>query len=112
MKWKKMGLIFSPDKNIWWQQHYGILPTPIHIPEQNCIRIFFAATSDDRFGRIAFVDVNPENPAEIIYRHGEFVLDTGKIGAFDDCGVNPSAIIRQDGKWLLYFAGYQRHFRT
>jgi predicted GH43/DUF377 family glycosyl hydrolase len=112
MKWEKKGLIFSPDNNIWWQQYYGILPTPIYLTEKYCIRIFFATTCENKFGRITYIDVDENDPSKILYRHNNYILDIGELGAFDDCGVNPTAILKLENDWLLYFAGYQRHHRT
>jgi len=112
MKWLKLGNVFTPNKNIWWQQYYGILPTPIYLEEIQCIRIFFASTCENKYGRISFVDVDINNPCKILYTHSNYILDIGEIGAFDDCGVNPSAIIRIKENWFLYYAGYQRHHRS
>lgn len=111
MRWMKKGLLFSPDKSIWWQQYYGILPTPVHL-DSNRIRIFFSTTCAERFGRVTFIDVEASDPSRILYRHDSFILDTGEIGTFDDCGVNVSAVYRDNNRWLMYYAGYQRHFRT
>lgn len=112
MKWEKKGQIFSPDKTIWWQQYYGILPTPVHLPEEKVIRVFFASACKDKYGKISFIDLDENNPKLIINKHNEICLMEGQPGAFDDCGVNPSAILKTDNGWLLYYAGYQRHHRT
>jgi predicted GH43/DUF377 family glycosyl hydrolase len=112
MRFEKKGLIFSPNKIDWWQQHYSILPTPYFMDQLGVIRIFFATTCANKFGRLAYIDVNPEKPFEIINKSKSFVLDIGIDGAFDDCGVNPSSIIKTGDKYFLYYAGYQRHFKT
>ena len=112
MRFEKKGLILSPNKTDWWQQHYAILPTPYFIEQLGVIRVFYATTCANKFGRLASVDVNPENPSEILDRSDKFILDIGIDGSFDDCGVNPSSIIKIEDRYLLYFAGYQRHFKT
>lgn len=112
MRFEKKGLILSPNKTDWWQQHYAILPTPYFLENLGFIRIFYATTCLNKFGRLAYVDVNPERPSEIINKSKGFVLDIGIDGAFDDCGVNPASIIKIDDKYFLYYAGYQRHFKT
>ena len=94
MKFEKKGLIFSPDRTKWWQQHYAILPTPFYLKDEKIIRIFFASTCINKFGRLAYVDLNPEMPCDILDRSNGFVLDVGINGAFDECGVNPSSIIK------------------
>jgi predicted GH43/DUF377 family glycosyl hydrolase len=112
MKVEKRGLIFSPNKKDWWQQNYAILPTPFFIEELDVIRVFFATTCFDNFGRLAYVDLDCKLPSKIINYSNDFILDVGKDGAFDDCGVNPSSIIKVKDKFFLYYAGYQRHFKT
>jgi predicted GH43/DUF377 family glycosyl hydrolase len=112
MRFEKKGLIHFPNKTDWWQQHYSILPTPFFIEQLGVIRIFFATTCANRFGRLSYVDVNAKNPLEIINKSNSFILDIGIDGAFDDCGVNPSSVIKNEGKYFLYYAGYQRHLKT
>jgi hypothetical protein len=36
------------------------------------------------------------------------VLDLGPLGAFDDSGVNPSCLVRDGDRWLLYYIGWTR----
>ena len=112
MIWNKKGIIFQPDKGLWWQQYYGMLPTPIYFEESNSIRIYFSASCKDRFSRITFLDVSADNPSEIIYKHDGFILDVGNDGTFDDCGVIPSSIIKHNSNFYLYYSGFQRHQKT
>lgn len=112
MKWIKKGLIYSPDGVDWWGKKYAILPTPVYLENLNIIRVFFAVTCDDNIGRITYVDLDPSNPSIILNNPKEICLDVGNEGAFDDCGVNPSCILLIEGEWLMYYAGYQRHYRT
>jgi predicted GH43/DUF377 family glycosyl hydrolase len=108
MKWRKMGLIIEPDKSKWWGQKYCIYPTPLFIEKSGVIRIYFASTDNDNFGRISFVDVDPANPSRIISRNDKVILDTGKEGTFDCCGVSPSCITEVGNKMLLYYNGFER----
>jgi len=108
MKWIKKGLIYSPDKTRWWSQYYGILPTPIFLEQENKIRIYFATTDEERYGRITYIDLDADNPSKIIYKHNLHVLDVGEAGQFDDCGVNPSSLVSIKNKIYLYYVGYQR----
>jgi predicted GH43/DUF377 family glycosyl hydrolase len=108
MKWIKKGLIYAPDKEKWWSQHYGILPTPEYIPKENKIRIYYSSADRDRNGRIFFLDVDANNPSIVLSKRDKQVLDIGRSGNFDDCGVNPSSIIHVGSKTYLYYVGYQR----
>lgn len=112
MRWIKKGLLYSPDKSIWWSYYYGILPTPIFLEQENKIRIYFATTDAERYGRITYIDVDADNPSNIIYKHNSYVLDIGEAGQFDDCGVNPSCMLEIKGEKYLYYIGYQRCHRV
>jgi hypothetical protein len=112
MNWIKKGLIYMPDGSLWWNKNYSILPTPIFIDSLNVIRVFFAVTCIENFGRITFIDLDPDNPSKIVNNPNIISLDIGIDGAFDDCGVNPSCVLKVGEKWHMYYAGYQRHYKT
>jgi predicted GH43/DUF377 family glycosyl hydrolase len=108
MKWKKLGLVYAPDKKLWWSQMYAMMPTPVHLQDRNVIRIFFGTTDADRFGRTAFLDVDANDPTRIVSAPDKYVLDLGIPGTFDDCGAVPSSILVKKGVTHLYYVGFQR----
>lgn len=112
MKWLKRGLIWEPDKNKWYFQHYGIIPTPDYLEAENVIRIYFASTDKYKYGRIFSIDVDADNPSHIVRTSDDILLDLGEIGCFDDSGVNPSCVIQVKGQKLLYYIGYQRSHKV
>lgn len=109
---EKKGLIFSPDQNLWWQQYYAILPTPILLDNLGLIRVFFSTTCANKYGRLTYIDLDYNNPLKVINISDNYILDVGIEGSFDDCGVNPSSIIKVQNEYYLYYAGYQRHEKT
>ena len=110
MKWVKRGLIHQPRKTHFWNQKYDILPTPIFLVDENLIRVYFGTTDNENYGRITYIDLNADNPMEIVYEHNSYILDVGIDGTFDDCGVVPSSIIKskETGEFYLYTVGFQR----
>jgi predicted GH43/DUF377 family glycosyl hydrolase len=108
MKWHKLGLVYAPDGRFWWNQKYAMMPTPVYLPNENRIRVFFGTTDNFTFGRTTFVDVDADTPTKIVYHHDEFLLDVGKEGTFDDSGAVPSSIISTNGQQFLYYVGFQR----
>ena len=108
MRFEKKGFILGADKDLWWSKLYAILPTPFLI-NPNTIRVFFATTCESKFGRISYLDLDSTSPGTIITKYNGVALDKGITGAFDDCGVNPSSILKVDDEYRLYYAGYQRH---
>ncbi len=112
MKWEKKGLIYEPIKSNWWSKLYGILPTPVFLEELNVLRIYFSTSCADRYGRITYIDLDPDNPGNVLNNPEKIILDIGFDGCFDDCGVNVSSVIKVGNKVFMYYAGYQRHVKT
>lgn len=125
MRWKKLGRLYVPEGETGdkgspgeddrgksgapdWRKLYGILPTPVSIPERDAIRIYFAATAEDRIGRIFSMTVDAADPSRILEPAADPLLGPGSPGAFDDCGVNPSSVVTVNGRLHLYYIGYQR----
>lgn len=108
MLWQKKGRIFEPQGQTLWMKKYGILPTPYYIEDKNIIRIFFGTSAEDNICKITYLDVNADNPSEILYLHKEPLISEGEEGLFDDSGINPSSIVFLNNKIYLYYVGYQR----
>jgi hypothetical protein len=72
------------------------------------IRVYFAALDHDRFGRIAYVDLDADDPRRVLAEAPEPILDLGDPGRFDDSGVTPSSIATVGGRRCLYYIGWQR----
>ena len=107
MEWHKQGRIDISD---WiteeWQTSFQMLPTPILL-DSEILRIFIGFCDSNNVGRIGYVDVNPENPSEVLGISREPVLDIGRKGCFDDNGVVPISIIRKEKQIYLYYIGFQ-----
>ena len=88
------------------------MPTPVHIPNKNCIRVFFGIADTDRFGRITYIDLDEKNPEKILEYPSSIQLDLGSEGTFDDSGVIPSSIVIEKDHVKLYYVGFQRSFKV
>lgn len=108
MRFVKKGLVYQPDKQTWWKQRYAIMPTPILSPDKKFIRVYFGITDNERNGRVTFIDVDSNDPRNVISNPDTVVLDIGTEGTFDDSGVVPSSIINENGQLKLYYVGFQR----
>lgn len=107
MQWQKKGLIYGPSGESSWARHSALQPTPLVKPEAGLIRVFAGFRDDDGASRVGFVDVNAENPSEVIAVSQQPALDIGIPGAFDENGVVPCAVVAREGKLYLFYAGYQ-----
>lgn len=107
MKWNKKGLICSHKTfDLTWYKKNTMVPVP-YLLDDNTLRIFLTFCDEKNIGRIGFVDVNPENPSEILDFSKEPVIDIGSDGCFDDNGVITASVLKDNDELLLYYSGYQ-----
>ena len=93
--WKKCGLIFS--------KHHAQLPTILHIEQK--LFIFYSTKDENNKSSIRKFAVNINNPKEILEDDSN-VLNSGERGCFDDSGVMPACIIKDNEDIKLYFSGW------
>ncbi len=105
MIWEKKGLIFRNAGLGGWRDNSALQPTPLLI--DNRIRFYVGFRDLSGISRIGFVDVDANNPSNVLKISDEPVLDIGQDGAFDEFGVVPSCVTKVDNKIYLYYAGYQ-----
>lgn len=112
MKWIKKGRICAHENfNLDWYKKNTMVPVP-YLVNDTCLRLFVTMCDADNVGRIGYVDVNPDNPSEILgYSHTP-AMDIGPDGAFDDSGVLPSALFEKDGKLYLFYSAYQKQVKV
>ncbi len=106
MIWQKEGLIFSPTaRAAWWQSH-AMAPAAVLL-NSGLIRVFVGALDKQGIARIAYVDLEAQNPGRVAAVSQSPVLDLGRAGTFDENGVFPASVIRHDEKIYLYYTGFQ-----
>lgn len=109
---KKLGQIWRPNPESELQSSYGILPSPIWLESEKVIRVFFGSADSNIHSRVFSLDLNKDDPTQIIDERDTPVLELGKIGTFDDSGVVPSCVIKHQNELLMYTVGFQRTIRT
>lgn len=83
------------------------MPVPYLVDDRR-LRIYFGPRDVQGRTRTAFVDVDPAEPSRVIELHDRPVLDLGRRGTFDDCGVTPSCLVEhRDELWLFYIGWTQ-----
>jgi predicted GH43/DUF377 family glycosyl hydrolase len=112
MEWIKKGLIFCPDGQNWWSTRYAMYPTPIYLPELNCIRVYYGTIDSEFYGRTSFIDLNADDPKQIHSNSNEVVLDLGIRGTFDDCGATPASILKIEGEYYFFYSGFCRSHKS
>src|SRR5262245_32753369 len=111
MCWRKLGLVYRPTGDRPWALEYAHLPTPV-ILEPGYIRVYFAGLDAEKFGRMGYVDVDARDPTRVLAESQEPALQIGLPGEFDDCGVNPSCVLKVNDEWRMYYIGWQRSHRV
>lgn len=105
MRWIKKGLIFSNAGQLDWSLNSALTPAPILL--NGVIRVYAGFRDKEGVSRIGYVDLNPENPKEIVAVSKAPVLDIGEPGTFDDNGVILGDVIEFEGKLRMYYVGFQ-----
>ena len=100
-----MGLIFRPDNNYDWMATHAYVPVPDKISD-NVLRIYFATRSKAVKSVTTFIEVEADNPSNLLYVHDRPVLGMGKLGTFDDGGAVPFCLLNHDNKKYLYYGGW------
>ncbi|MBN8693335.1 MAG: hypothetical protein J0L69_09060 [Bacteroidetes bacterium] len=99
-------LIYCPDGSLPWAKTHAMNPT-IDVLNKDVIRVYFASLDENKTGRIGYVDLNANNPEEILEVSKRPILETGIKGTFDDNGMIPSSIVTVNGVKYLYYFGFQ-----
>ena len=107
MKWEKQGLIFCPDGKLGWDQYGFMTPCAHVLGGGTTIRLWGGIRDADGISRIAWIDVNADNPKEIVDMYREPALDIGAPGCFDDNGMILGDILEAEGNLRLYYVGFQ-----
>ncbi|WP_422361720.1 hypothetical protein [Reichenbachiella sp.] len=112
-KWEKIGLIFSPQKDgtSTWSETFA--QAPCAVVHSNFVRVYFSTrpkpTNGQYVSNSGYVDLDRNNLTKIIGRSKHPILPLGKLGTFDEFGIYPVSVIKnQDGHYVCYYAGWTR----
>ena len=105
MKWKKLGLVFSPKNEYPWMASHAANPVSLHL-SGDLYRVYFASRDDKNRSHIGFVEIDITNPLEILDMSTNPVMAPGPLGFFDDHGVYASSIISNNGNLWMYYTGW------
>jgi predicted GH43/DUF377 family glycosyl hydrolase len=83
-----------------------MMPTP-DLTDEGVIRLYLGFCDERTVSRIAFIDVDVDDPLRVLTVCDKPVLDIGTPGAFDDNGVLPSCIVSRGNVKCLYYVGFQ-----
>jgi hypothetical protein len=107
VKWIKKGLILKPEGQFDWVVTHAMLPIADRIGD-DLYRIYFSGRDALNRSLIGFIEVNINEPQNILRISEQPVLGLGALGCFDDNGVTPTWIENYQGKKYLYYMGWNR----
>jgi len=111
-EWIKKGLIFCPTGEFDWSQEYAQVPTPFELEDR--IRIFYTTRPKPVNGmyvsNVSYIDVEKNNPKNILYVHNIPVLELGGFGDFDEFGIHPLTLIKINNCIYFYYQGWERGY--
>jgi len=111
MKWKKLGKIFDPTEHKLPNNCFEFAKSPQTLIFENFVRIYFSTIEKESTGKflshIAFIDID-KNFKNIINISKETVIKLGNLGCFDEHGIFPVNILRNEDKVFAYTTGWSR----
>lgn len=103
--WKKRGLIYTVDERLPWARTHAQIPT-VDVLNDERLRVLFSSRDASNRSLIAQMDLDAQNPSNIVSIQAAPILPLGALGTFDDCGMMPSSIVDWRGLKYLYYIGW------
>ena len=105
MGWVAKKHIYKPEANNTWMVSHAQTPV-VDIKGKDRFRIYFGTRNSQNQTITTFIEVDIENPENVLYVHDCPILSLGRLGCFDDSGAMPSCLVDYDGKKYLYYTGW------
>jgi hypothetical protein len=107
MKWVKRGVIFAPGQESGWIRSHAQIPLGDHVNEE-VLRIYFSTRDSEGRSLPTYIEVEADNPQNVLYVHPEPIIALGRLGTFDDSGIMPFCIVNRENEKRLYYVGWNR----
>jgi predicted GH43/DUF377 family glycosyl hydrolase len=106
MRWRKLGLVYTPDGKRPWALSHAMLPTPLLLAD-DLVRLYVSHTDEHTVGRVGYIDIRLSDPTRVLGVADRPLLDIGDPGTFDDNGVTACSVVPVTNALRLYYAGVQ-----
>ena len=107
MKWRKLGRIHEPVAVGNWAASHASLPIPLCLDSHRW-RIYFSPRDARNRSHIGFFEIDLRSPQRTLRVADRPVIGPGGLGTFDEDGAMGSWVVREDGRLLLYYIGWNR----
>ena len=103
-KWRKLGRIFSANKNFDWMQSHASVPIVLNVKGDE-VHVIFTCRDKKNQSSVASIEFNIKT-LETRKLSKEPLLSKGDLGQFDDSGVMASCILNNGVFIRLYYIGW------
>ena len=111
MKWVKLGRVFDPNDYEINGVKLEFAQSPQVLTFDHFIRVYFSTRVKDNLGKylshIAYVDFTPDF-SEVIKVSQHEILPLGNLGCYDEHGIFPLNIFKDDKKVYGFIGGWNR----
>ncbi len=105
MRLLKRGIVYGAKGEYGdWMDNSAMKPIPVLV--NDVLRIYVTFRTKTGAGRPGYVDLNPTNPMEVLDVSKEPLLEFGDAGYFDDNGVVPCTVFEDNGKYYMFYTGF------
>lgn len=115
MKWKKLGRIFNPADHKLANNCIEFAQSPQTLVFDDFVRIYFSTRERDKTGKflshVSYIDMDKEFK-EIKNIAQNTVVELGTLGCFDEHGIFPINILKDENKIIAYTTGWNRKVST
>jgi len=111
MKWKKLGKIFDTKEHELANNCVEFAQSPQSIVFDDFVRIYFSTREKDKTGKylshVSFIDFDKQFK-NIISVSKNTIIPLGELGCFDEHGIFPFNVYKDENKILAYTTGWNR----
>lgn len=109
--WQKKGLVYKPEGSLWFSRTHA--QVPFAYKHEDFVRVYFSTRDDKGQSRPTFIDVDYNDPTNVLYIHDAPILELGGPGEYDETGSMPAWFIDMpNGDILLYYTGWNRTWNS
>lgn len=103
-QWQMLGQIFKAEGQFEWLQSHTAMPQVLHLHD-DIFRIYFGSRNTAQSASVNYIEIDINEPDQILNISEHPVLLPGDLGCFDDNAVYPGNIIQNGEELRMYYMG-------
>lgn len=107
MRWRKLGRVFTAKGHRPWMQSHCSMPFAESLDGDH-LRVWFTPRDGDNRSHLAWLEIDPGHPQDVIALAETPALAPGPAGRFDDRGVMGSWLTIDGRQRRQYYIGWSR----